>query len=53
MVMHTRQCIRMSTFLYAHAAVFCEVLAEVHPAGVCVPLHFTVFVCAPQHQCMH
>lgn len=40
-----------SAFAYVNVplfpAVFCEVLAEEHPAGFCVPLHFTVFVCAP------
>lgn len=44
-------CIHASAFAYVDVplfpAVFCEVLAEVHPAGFCVPLHFTVFVCAP------
>ena len=44
-------CIHASAFAYVKVplfpAVFCDVLAEVHPAGFCVPLHFTVFVCAP------
>ena len=40
----------MLTFLRA-SGVFLEALVPVHPSGVCVPLHFAVFVLAhaPEH----
>ena len=41
--MHTHQCIRLCQRSFVRA-VFCEALAPVHPLGVCIPLHFAVFV---------
>ena len=44
-------CKRPSAFTFVNApscpTVVCEALARLHAAGVFVPLHFAVFVCAP------
>ena len=45
-VMDTCQCIHLCQHSFISSGV-CEALMPVHPSGVCVPLHFAVFVHAP------
>ena len=41
--MHAHQCIHLCQ-LSLVPAVFCAVLAQMHPLGVCIPMHSAVFV---------
>ena len=46
---HTHTHTHTQIYIYVPSCprVFCEALGPVHPSGVCVPLHFAVFVRAP------